>query len=79
MSDKQQAEPTAKLSRLEMVERIKEIIRQATNDLAEELITLGASLVKIGETLRGQSIADSRRILKSVAILEGIDIDAPAP
>lgn len=61
--------PTAE--RVELVAKIHEIIQTTTNEPAEELINFGTALTKIGETLRGISVADARQILKAVAELNG--------
>lgn len=61
---------TAKLNRMELVGKIREIIGSHSNDPAEELIELGTAMVEIGKALKGQSPANARAILAAVTALE---------
>jgi hypothetical protein len=62
---------TVKLNRMELVNKIREIIGAHSNDPAEEMIALGTAILQIGQALKGQSPADAKAILAAVQALEG--------
>lgn len=55
-----------RLSRMELLDKLSEIVNASTNDPAEDLIAIGQALQKIGEALRGQSLPDARAIITAV-------------
>jgi len=59
-----------KINRVELVQKVREIIGEHTNDPAEEMIALGTAMVEIGKALRGRSLPDQRAIIAAVAAME---------
>ena len=57
------------MNRLEVVNKIREIIDADTDDPAEELVKMGEVLVKIGQALKGLSVEESRKVLRAVTVL----------
>ena len=57
------------MNRLEVVNKIREIIDADTEDPAEELVKMGETLVKIGKALKGLSVEESRKVLRAVTVL----------
>ena len=57
------------MNRLEVVNKIREIIDADTEDPAEELVQMGEVLVKIGKSLKGLSVEESRKVLRAVTVL----------
>lgn len=62
-----------KLNRAELVRKIAEIIRDNTNDPAEELRVMGKVMLEIGEALDGLSGPDARAVIRSASIASGIE------
>jgi len=59
-----------KINRMELLDQVRDIIKEHCNDPAEELITLGTAMVDIGKALKGQSPAEARAILTAIIALE---------
>ena len=57
------------MNRLEVINKIREIIDADTDDPAEELVKMGEVLVKIGKSLQGLSIEEARKVLRAVTVL----------
>ena len=57
------------MNRLEVVNKIREIIDADTDDPAEELVKMGEVLIKIGKSLQGLSIEEARKVLRAVTVL----------
>ena len=57
------------MNRLEVVNKIREIIDADTDDPAEELVKMGEVLIKIGQALQGLSVEESRKVLRAVTVL----------
>ena len=57
------------MNRLEVVNKIREIIDADTEDPAEELVKMGEVLIKIGKALKGLSVEESRKVLRAVTVL----------
>jgi hypothetical protein len=59
-----------KLNRVELLNKLMEIVRSYTNDPADELIALGNALAEAGAVLKGHSAADQRAIIIALQVLE---------
>ena len=57
------------MNKLEVVNKIREIIDADTDDPAEELVKMGEVLIKIGKSLQGLSIEEARKVLRAVTVL----------
>ena len=57
------------MNRLEVINKIREIIDADTDDPAEELVKMGEVLIKIGKSLQGLSIEEARKVLRAVTVL----------
>jgi hypothetical protein len=55
-----------KLNRIELMRKVNEVVDDATNDPADELIAMGEALVKVGQALKGLTIHDARAVIKGV-------------
>jgi len=62
---------SAKINRVELMQKIKQIIDMHSNDPVEEIAALGQALLDISKALEGQSSADAKAILAAVFALEG--------
>jgi|GEM_PF-6358606 len=58
------------LNRVELMHKLDEIIRTATNDPVEEIAALGKALTEIAKALKGQSPAEVKAILSAVQALQ---------
>jgi hypothetical protein len=59
-----------KLNRVELLNKLMEIVRSCTTDPADELIALGNALVEAGAVLKGHSVADQRATIIALQVLE---------
>jgi hypothetical protein len=59
-----------KLNRVELLNKLMEIVRSYSNDPADELIALGKALAEAGAVLKGRSAADQRAIIIALQVLE---------
>jgi len=64
------------MTKLEVLERIKEVLDAKCDAPADELVRLGECLVAIGEALKPLSNEDAKVVMRSVAILSGVEIKA---
>jgi hypothetical protein len=62
---------SAKLNRVELMRKIREIIDAASNDPVEEMRTTGEALCKVAEALKGHTPSEARAIIAAVMALEG--------
>lgn len=60
------------MSKLEAIQKCREILNSNTADPAEEMITTGKVLMEIGKVLKGRSICESRAIMQSVALMSDV-------
>jgi actin-like ATPase involved in cell morphogenesis len=58
------------MTKVEIVESIREILRANADDPATEIIKHGEALVGIGKALKGLPLRDSKAIIESVMALE---------
>ena len=58
-----------KLNRVDLLNKVNEILRRNTNDPADELIRTGKALQEIGEALKGIPAAEARAVLTAVGNL----------
>ena len=61
------------MNKLELVEKVRQILDSSYEDPAEQIIKEGEALAQIGYALKGLNIHDARAAIKAVAVLEGID------
>ncbi len=59
------------MTNIDLVKKVQEIVSGYTTDASKELQDMGEALVKIGKALEGRPPDECRRILASVAILNG--------
>jgi hypothetical protein len=62
---------SAKVNRVDLMRKIREIVDAATNDSIEEMRTTGEALVKVAEALKGHTPSEARAIIAAVMALEG--------
>jgi hypothetical protein len=60
----------AKLNRVELLNKLMEIVRSCANDPADDLIALGNALIEAGAVLKDRSAADQRAIIIALQVLE---------
>ena len=53
-------------SRIEIVEKVLEVLRDATEDPGAELIRIGNALAEVGEALKGRSVKECQGIMTAV-------------
>lgn len=60
------------MNKLEVIQHVREILRDCCDDPAESMIREGEALVAIGKALKGMSRAEARATLNAVAQLEDV-------
>jgi hypothetical protein len=61
------------MNKLEVIDKIKEILRNHCEDPAEEIMKMGTAMTEIGKALKGKSYAESRAIIDSVQLLTEVE------
>lgn len=57
--------------RIEVVNKVREVLEDCTEDPAVELRKFGEAIVKIADALKGLSLADAKNVMRAVATLDG--------
>lgn len=63
------------MERTDVVHKVLQVLDAQADDPAAELIRLGEALIAVGKALHGLSTSDARRVVESVAVLEGMHLE----